>query len=1506
MKGVSNYYLEHANIAGIPHFSSVRAAGILPGVDIVYHGSNRELEYDFVLSPGTNPASIRLQFDKTSAPTLGADGDLAIRLATGTLVQRRPIAWQEINGKRHYVECRYRLSSAGIVGFVVGPYDRTSSLLIDPILSYSTYLGGSANDEANGIAVDGSGNAVVVGSTSSLDFTASARARSADSSDAFAAKLNASGTALVYVTVFGGSQMDIASAVAVDADGNAYVAGQTESGDFPSGSNPSYKAPDAFVMKLSTTGAMIYSTQIGGAAYDAATAVAVNASGEAFITGIAGDGFPVTASAYRSTFQGSSEAFLTKLNASGGNAYSTYIGGNSDDAGAAVALSVSGQVYVAGTTSSSTFPTTGRQLQGGSDAFVTLLNIGNSGSAALVNSIVIGGTSNDQVAGLALDGDGNCYLAGRTVSADYPVTAGAYLIFNPVGYLFSSGFVTKLSPDLATLRYSTYLGGTSTSEDKVTSIAVTSAGIAHVAGLASSSSFPTTPGALKGRKSLAFGTYDVFYSQLSTDGSTLLYSTLVGEASASGGRTGIAIDGVGGVYLVGSTSSPLYPTTPGAYQVTMPKPAGSSLRTAFISKIDTTSPTACTASVSPSFIDVPGRGGQFPVTLTLPPGCPWEARSNSFIEIQGVAKGMGSATPIEIFITVRPHSGVQSGRAGLVSIGDATLTVNQAAGSCSDPVFTPSALTFDSAGGTKNVAVMLADGCPWSSSITAGWLQTNSGIGSGSLAVVAAANSFGQRTGNVIVAGTAIPVTQAAGSCVAQVTAASVNVGAAPGLATVTITTGPSCAWTVSSAAPWITPNEFAGQGTRTIAFQYSANPAYVARTGQLMIADKVVTVVQATGPAGTVEAYSTVVFAGTGTSNPVSIGDGGPATAASLNPWGLRFDTATGSLIIADNSNRRIRRVSSDGLITTIAGGGVRTGEGVAASSASLGNLADIALDKSTPGAFLFIEDNRIRRVVAGVITTVAGGASAGFSGDGSAAIGATLSAPGGIDTNAAGEILIADTGNNRIRQVSSGIINTVAGGAGFNAPLGDGGPGISARLVSPNSVMVDAEGRVLVADTWNHRIRRMNQGVISTIAGGGANAGDGGLASAASLSYPFFLATNAGGSLFFTSNGQVRKIDPAGVITTIANIPNAAGIAADPEGNVYVAGNNRVYKLIPVTAFCTYQLSTPSPVGSAGGVVTLSVTAAAGCAWTATSDSNWAPITAGASGTGNGSVTLNVAPISAGSRTAELFIAGRRVSLIQSWSQSAGPRQLFLQSRLTNAVSIWTMTGATSAVIGSAPVTAVAAPNWTVRASGDLNSDGIRDVILQNTQTNQVSVWFMNAQGAIALAPVVGIAAAGWHIVAAADMNRDFITDFVLQHATTNQISIWFMLHNATGFSSAPIIGASAPGWRLVAAGHVNSDDTPDILLQNATTNQLSVWFMNAGGTSYSSAPIVASPAVGWSVLGTSDFNFDSIPDYILQNRATGAVSVWYMTGSQGDTYSTAPVIAVAAPGWDIRGVH
>ncbi|HEY3840910.1 MAG TPA: SBBP repeat-containing protein, partial [Bryobacteraceae bacterium] len=633
VNGITNYYLGSKNVVGLTHYSAIRAEQVRPGIDVVYHGNGTDLEYDFLVHPRGSTANLRVLYDGAKHVAVSEAGEVILSTGTSEVHQKKPQAWQVVAGRRENVECHYVLSGRNEVRLVVGSYRRSSELIIDPILSYSTFLGGSKPDLADAVAVDFNGNAYVTGWTQSSDFPVTS-GKLRGTRDVFVTELNSSGTALIYSTYIGGSTDQLPFGIALDGGGNAFITGETTSNNFPFTRGHYSAGQDAFVVELGPSGAITYATALGGSNDDAGAGIAVDSSGAAYVAGsTSSKDFPVTSHAFMTKLLGQGNAFVAKLTPSGAISYATFLGGKHFDGAGPIAVDSFGNAYVGGSTNSLDFPVTAGAFSttnhGENDAFVTELN---PDGTELKFSTLLGGSYSDGIGGIAVDSTG-CYVTGFTFSGDFPTTPGAFATVKPSQPAsYSSGFVTKLDPSGASLLYSTFLGGNN--DDTANAIAIDS-GSAYVAGEAWSANFPTTAGALRSRlPGITYSENDMFLSQISPDGSSLSYSTLFGATAygASSLALAMAVDGKGGVYLVGPSLFSagdryeyLFPTTPGSFQEERPQSSTPAEESAAIVKIDFSSPTLCTPSISPQSQNLPSYGGSFSFNLTLAPGCPWEA-----------------------------------------------------------------------------------------------------------------------------------------------------------------------------------------------------------------------------------------------------------------------------------------------------------------------------------------------------------------------------------------------------------------------------------------------------------------------------------------------------------------------------------------------------------------------------------------------------------------------------------------------------------------------------------------------------------------------------------------------------------------------------------------------------------------------------------------------------------------------------------------------------------------
>jgi hypothetical protein len=586
LPGVSNYFLGNDPskwLTDVPNYGKVEYRNVYPGVNLVYYGHQGQLEYDFVLAPGADAGAIRLSVQGAQSVSLDVRRDLVLHTAGGNVVQHAPVVYQNVGGQRRSVAGRFVLQGNGQVGFRVGPYDRSKPLVIDPVLAYSTYLGGSGVDQAHGIAVDSAGDAYITGSTSSTNFPTTAGALQT-TGGGFVSKLNASGTALVYSTYLGASGQGIA----VDGSGDAYITGSADSAPnfatTPGAFQPSSSVGGAFVTKLNAAGSgLVYSTYVHGFSYrgDSASSIALDGSGDAYITGGTFNAdFPTTPNAVQWVYPGSGPQytvpFVTELNASGsGLLYSTFLSGYNivSDSGAGIAVDSAGEAYVTGFTSAFDFPTTPGAFQtgtsvsfGSTTGFVTKLNATGSG---LVYSTYLGGpSSGSDPFAIVLDAAGNAYVTGRA-GTDFPTTPGAFQT-SPGG-----GFIAKLNPSGSGLVYSSFF------VSGPNAIAVDASGDAFVTGEAGSN-LPTVQPLQGFQGGGAFK--NAFASELNASGSALLFSTYLGGSGGANGY-GIALDSSANVYVTGEAGAN-FPTTPGAYQMTYGGSTGGG--EAFVAKISLT------------------------------------------------------------------------------------------------------------------------------------------------------------------------------------------------------------------------------------------------------------------------------------------------------------------------------------------------------------------------------------------------------------------------------------------------------------------------------------------------------------------------------------------------------------------------------------------------------------------------------------------------------------------------------------------------------------------------------------------------------------------------------------------------------------------------------------------------------------------------------------------------------------------------------------------------------
>lgn len=543
-----NFFLGNADWkTDVATYSKIAYQGLYPGIDMVYAGAGSQVKSEFLVAPGANPGMIRL--DYSQPVSIDAEGNL---MSGADFSEAAPEIYQQLGSARVKIDGRYRILDAHTAGFEIGAYDKSLPLVIDPTISYCTYLGGSSTSAITGVAVDSGSNLYVTGWTEALNFPIAGAVQASNQGgvDVIIAKLNAAGTALLYATYIGGKSDDKGAGIAVDSLGQAYVTGSTASTNFPlvlSNRSALGGSTTAFALKLNATGnTLLYSGFIGGTTYEVGTSIAVDSNSNAYIGGdTQSSNFP-RMNPTQSNIGGGTDAFITKLNSAGVIVFSTFLGGAGNEHVGGIAVDSLGDIYVAGGTSSSNLPVVSalQSVIGGTqDAFVA--KVGFAGTMVFCTYLGGSGGVPEQANAIAVDSAGNAYVAGVTTSTNFPVTSGT---FQRAIAGAQSGFVTKITGTGQTLAYSTYLGGVS--YDWASGIAVNAAGNAYVTGYTASSNFPQSSPV----QATFNGLYDAFVSELNFAGNGLVFSTFYG-GTGSDSANAIALDANGNIFLGGATAS---------------------------------------------------------------------------------------------------------------------------------------------------------------------------------------------------------------------------------------------------------------------------------------------------------------------------------------------------------------------------------------------------------------------------------------------------------------------------------------------------------------------------------------------------------------------------------------------------------------------------------------------------------------------------------------------------------------------------------------------------------------------------------------------------------------------------------------------------------------------------------------------------------------------------------------------------------------------------------------
>lgn len=551
----------------IPHYARVRYHQIYPGIDVLFYQNEGQFEYDFIVAAGADPDQIQVEFTGIDGSALRGDELLLFSRGDISITQSVPAAYQHIQGQRQLVGARQILDTPGVVWFALTDYQPEHTLVLDPVLSFSRFFGGSGEEEIIGITTDQDGHIYITGGSSSPDLPLTDASLSYPASMfnvdgnrlAFVAKLDPSGSRLLYMTYLGGSKTSTAHFIRVDPEGNAHVAGRTEADDFPL-LNPvqtTYAggSDDVFISKLNRDGsALIYSTYIGGSEYDQARSLALDTSGSVYVTGRTDStDYPVV-NPIVSAYAGEQDGFVTKLAPDGANiVYSTYLGGSKNDIGHAITVDADGNAYVTGLSNSSDFPVVGAYQSSfrggdGDDAIVVKVN---AAGTAFEYSTFIGGSGDDESRAIAVDAAGNAIISGYTRSQDFPTSNALQARFGGASHDI---FVTSLNAQGSDLNFSTYIGGSGS--DYGRGLALDVAGNIYLTGYTNSPDFPLH----QPLQDMLAGAADTFIVKLNPVASRLLYSTYIGGSTHERGRA-IIVDIAGNILVSGHSESTDFPVT---------------------------------------------------------------------------------------------------------------------------------------------------------------------------------------------------------------------------------------------------------------------------------------------------------------------------------------------------------------------------------------------------------------------------------------------------------------------------------------------------------------------------------------------------------------------------------------------------------------------------------------------------------------------------------------------------------------------------------------------------------------------------------------------------------------------------------------------------------------------------------------------------------------------------------------------------------------------------------
>jgi len=1526
-------------VTGAPNFARVRYGEIYPGIDLAFYGNQGQLEYDFVVAPGASPRAIRLQFDGVDGMHIDRSGNLVLSAANGEILQHKPIVYQESAGGRQIVEGRYVIRAHHRVAFEIAKYDNYRPLVIDPALTFATYLG-SKGDDVFGIsaaastatypavAVDSQGNVYVTGymGGNTYSFPGPPRILTAGGegggTDVFVVKMNPTGTGLLYSVVFGTGLEDIAGGIAVDAGGNAYITGHTNSANFPITANaPQSSLPaasiNAFVTKVNAAGtALVYSTYLGGSGSFEGNAIAVDNSGNAYVTGTATQSltspytlFPLVHPILSSPAAG----FLTEVNASGtAFTYSTFLAAG---IGYGVAVDSSGDAYVTGSTGNVGAP---------SPAQGYVLKVSTGGSGVDYGPVLLGNSSAGLQSigfGIALDSQDNAYVTGMTNDPNFPqILSAAQAKF---GGGLTDGFAVKLSSSGA-LQYGTYIGGLGSNllPERGSGIGVDAEGNAYVSGTTQCIGFPTVSPISGARNGAA-----TVLMKGTISGSSSNWAT-TGLGGGFDQVTALAFDPSGNLYA-GASALNAATGDGGIYKLAN---GGS---TWMSSNSGITSTTIDAIAVDPNVPSTVYAIGSGHLYQTTNGGTSWTQ----------LALDVGASAVIAIAKTT-PSSTVYVGSsAGLLySTSPGTLwnhpTTPPPAGAINTIVVDPNNLTTAYAGTPGGVYQTVDGGAVWSAVNTGLEPAMGTLVAVTGLAINGSTKTIYAATGSGLYYNTTSPV----GTWTQAMLGTPEPILNTPSLVAVDAGNNVYVAFQGAGIATGASGGTQPGDWSLLTFNGLTQNP----------------TLALAVPPTGSGTAYAGVVSATTAFLTEISPSGqsflSSTCIGGSDNNLGQSIAVTPGGSVLLSGLTYATNFPATTGAVQTVNAGlydafVMGTGSPAAAQIASpvagfeLSDTSDTFSWNSVSGATAYQltigttpgGSNIYSDTVTGTSQTV----------DFIPCTGGTIYVQLAVEVNGVFQTAttysykcksaIGDyngTGSQDLlwQNTSSGQVNVnYLGGAGpqpqGSAVLNNGSTLAGWKVVGAGDFDQNGAQDLVLQNTTSGQVNVNYYAVGGTTVIGTAVLSPG----MAGWSVVAVADQNGDGSpdLIWqnSSTGEVTVYYYGGsggaTNTGSAVLNSGAGTAGwrvvadadfDGNGTPDLVWQNQSTGQVNVNYY-----------GGSGGATFIGWaelnTGAGTAGWSVVGAADWnadgvpdlvwqnnstLQVNVNYYGGGGGAKFEGWNCLNCGSN-----FAGSTVRAVAPFSNS-GEQSLVWQNASSNAVNVYYYGLGGYLSQGSNQLNSGAGTaGWHVVAAADFDGNGVPDLVWQNTSTGQVNVNYYGGTGGATLIGYAvlnsGAGTAGWSVVAAVDMNGDGVPDLIWQNAGTGQVNVNYYGGSGgatlTGFAVLNS-GAGTAGWHVVAAADFDGNGVPDLVWQNTTTRQVNVnYYGGTKGTTLIGYAVLNTGTAGWTVVGANDFDGNGVPDLVWRNDSTGLVNVNYYGGPRGAVYEGFNVLsAVPNPGLNV----